>query len=99
MICYYCREKATQTHHRMPRCNGGSHEHENLVDVAHSVQVGIRSYSESDHGFTILDAPEVHQSTAQEITSRINGKQNPNARETSWTTMAGPPIPIKAIAR
>ncbi len=44
---------------------------ENLVDVAHSVQVGIRSYSESDHGFTILDAPEVHQSTVEEITSKI----------------------------
>ena len=34
---------------------------EGLIDVAHSVQVGIRAYSESDHGFTILDAPWVHE--------------------------------------
>ena len=34
---------------------------EGLIDVAHSVQIGIRAYSESDHGFTILDAPWVHE--------------------------------------
>ena len=34
---------------------------EGLIDVAHSVQVGIRAYSDSDHGFTILDAPWVHE--------------------------------------
>ena len=33
---------------------------EGLIDVAHSVQIGVRAYSESDHGFTILDAPWVH---------------------------------------
>ncbi len=35
-------------------------KNEGLIDVAHSVQVGIRAYSESDHGFTIVDAPKVH---------------------------------------
>ena len=34
---------------------------EGLIDVAHSVQIGIRAYSESDHGFAILDAPWVHE--------------------------------------
>ncbi len=34
---------------------------EGLIDVAHSVQVGIRTYNDSDHGFQILTAPWVHR--------------------------------------
>ena len=34
---------------------------EGIVDVAHSVQVGLRSFNESDHGFEILTAPWVHR--------------------------------------
>lgn len=32
-----------------------------LIDVEHSVQIGIRSFSQRDHGFTIIDAPAVHE--------------------------------------
>ena len=41
MICYYCTGEATQTHHRVPRCNGGAHEVENLVDVCRHCHVMI----------------------------------------------------------
>jgi len=34
---------------------------EGLVDPAHSVQVGIRTHNDDTHGFTILDAPWVHE--------------------------------------
>ncbi len=34
---------------------------EGLVDVARSVQVGLRSFNDSDHGFEILTAPWVHR--------------------------------------
>lgn len=51
---------------------------EGLIDVAHSVQVGIRTYNDSDHGFRILTAPWVHREgikrTVEEIHERV-GKQ------------------------
>jgi len=34
---------------------------EGLIDVAHSVQIGIRSFGPEDHGFTVLDAPWIHE--------------------------------------
>ncbi len=34
---------------------------EGLVDVARSVQVGLRTFNDSDHGFEILTAPWVHR--------------------------------------
>ena len=52
---------------------------EGLIDVDHSVQVGIRAYSESDHGFTILDAPWVHDhgpgAALQEILRVVGGRK------------------------
>lgn len=48
---------------------------EGLIDVAHSVQVGIRTYNDSDHGFRILTAPWVHREgikrTVEEIYDRV----------------------------
>lgn len=32
-----------------------------MVDPARSVQIGLRTHNEESHGFTILDAPHVHQ--------------------------------------
>jgi agmatinase len=50
---------------------------EGLIDPAHSVQVGIRSFSDSDHGMTVLDAPWVHEhgpaATLAEV-KRVVGK-------------------------
>ena len=36
-------------------------KNEGLIDTAHSVQVGIRTHNDSDHGFEILTAPWVHR--------------------------------------
>lgn len=36
-------------------------KNEGLIDVARSVQVGIRTHNDSDHGFEILTAPWVHR--------------------------------------
>lgn len=48
---------------------------EGLIDVTHSVQVGIRTYNDSDHGFRILTAPWVHREgikrTVEEIYERV----------------------------
>lgn len=34
---------------------------EGLIDVAHSCQVGLRTYNDSDHGFEILTTPWIHR--------------------------------------
>jgi len=34
---------------------------EGIIVPEHSVQIGIRSFAEEDHGFTVLDAPWVHE--------------------------------------
>jgi agmatinase len=51
---------------------------EGIIDVDHSVQVGIRSYSEEDHGFAVIDAPSVHEqstgTTVKQILDRIGDK-------------------------
>ena len=36
-------------------------KNEGLLDVANSVQVGIRTYNDSDHGFEILSSPWIHK--------------------------------------
>ncbi len=44
---------------------------EGLIDTSRSVQIGIRSYSDDDHGFTVLNAPMVHEQSVAEISRRI----------------------------
>lgn len=50
-------------------------KHEGLIDVTRSMQVGIRTYNDSDHGFRILTAPWVHREgikrTVEEIYDRV----------------------------
>lgn len=52
---------------------------ENLIDVDHSVQVGIRTHNDQSHGFKIIDAPEVHElgvaGTLAAIKERIGDKK------------------------
>lgn len=43
---------------------------EGLIDVSHSIQIGIRSFS-TDEGFTVLDAPFVHEHGVKAVISRI----------------------------
>lgn len=44
---------------------------EGLIDVEHSVQIGIRSFSAEDEGFTILDAPWIHEHGARAALERV----------------------------
>lgn len=44
---------------------------EGLIDVEHSVQVGIRTHS-APQGFTVLDAPWVHQHGPEAVLERIS---------------------------
>lgn len=48
---------------------------EGLIDVERSIQIGIRTYNDSDHGFLILTAPWVHRNgveqTLQQIMQRV----------------------------
>ena len=46
-------------------------KNEGIIDANRSVQIGIRSFSESDHGFTILDAPSVHRDGAAKVIEKI----------------------------
>ena len=50
-------------------------KNEGLIDVTRSVQVGIRTHNDSDHGFDILTAPWVHRhgvdATIKAILDRI----------------------------
>jgi agmatinase len=43
---------------------------EGLIDVSRSVQIGIRSFS-TDEGFTVLDAPFVHEHGPAAVAARI----------------------------
>lgn len=45
---------------------------EGLIDLEHSVQVGIRTYNDSDHGFQILTAPWVHRNGVDETLRMIH---------------------------
>ncbi len=42
-----------------------------IIDPKRSVQIGIRSFSECDHGFSILDAPSVHREGTEWAIERI----------------------------
>lgn len=44
---------------------------EGLIDVAHSVQIGIRTVNEDTLGITVIDAPEVHRIGPDAVTDRI----------------------------
>lgn len=44
---------------------------EGLIDVEHSVQIGIRSISAEDEGFTILDAPWIHEHGSRAAVARV----------------------------
>ena len=46
-------------------------KNEGLIDVQHSVQIGIRSFSAKDEGFTVLDAPWIHEHGAAAAVPRI----------------------------
>lgn len=46
-------------------------KHEGLIDVSRSVQIGIRSFSDSDHGFTVINAAQVHQQPIEQTISAI----------------------------
>ena len=51
---------------------------EGHIDVAHSVQVGLRTYNDSDHGFEILTCPWVHRNgidaTLEVIKERVGDR-------------------------
>ena len=44
---------------------------EGLIDVAHSVQVGIRTHNDETHGFQVLDADWVQERGAEEVSRKI----------------------------
>lgn len=46
-------------------------KNDGIIDANRSVQIGIRSFSESDHGFTILDAPSVHRDGTAKVIEKI----------------------------
>ncbi len=46
---------------------------EGLVTPSHSVQIGLRTHNDSDHGFHIFDAPAVHDLKAADLAERIKG--------------------------
>lgn len=46
-------------------------KNEGIIDPKHSVQIGIRSFSESDHGFTIVDAPSIHRDGTSQVIEKI----------------------------
>lgn len=54
-------------------------KNEGLIDVDRSVQVGLRTHNESDHGFEILTAPWVHrngvEATINAIKDRVGDKK------------------------
>lgn len=51
---------------------------EGIIDVQHSVQVGIRTHNDSDYGFEILTTPWVHrngvEATVQRVLQRVTNK-------------------------
>ena len=44
---------------------------EGLIDVTRSVQIGIRSFSDESHGFTIIYAPQVHEQSQKATIAKI----------------------------
>ncbi len=54
-------------------------KNEGLIDVEHSIQVGLRTYNDDDHGFKILSSPWVHRegiaSTIEQIKQRVGDKK------------------------
>ena len=46
---------------------------EGLIDVEHSVQVGIRTIAPETYGIAIIDAPEAHAEGARSVAGRIAG--------------------------
>jgi agmatinase len=54
-------------------------KNEGLVKVEHSIQVGIRTHNDTDHGFDILTSPWVHRNgvdaTTQAILERVGDTQ------------------------
>jgi agmatinase len=44
---------------------------EGLIDVEHSVQIGIRSFSTQDEGFMIVDAPWIHEHGPKAALARV----------------------------
>ncbi|MGH1369044.1 MAG: agmatinase [Maritimibacter sp.] len=44
---------------------------EGLIDVEHSVQIGIRTTNDDPLGITIIDAPEVHRSGVDVVAARL----------------------------
>lgn len=61
--------------------NGSEYDHgtmfyrapqEGLIDVAHSVQIGIRTeYEQDNHGFTVINAMEANDASVADIVERI----------------------------
>lgn len=54
-------------------------KNQGLLDVEHSVQVGLRTFNDSDHGFEILSAPWVHregvEATIEAILERVGDRR------------------------
>ncbi|MFT5260162.1 MAG: agmatinase [Saprospiraceae bacterium] len=54
-------------------------KNEGLIDVDHSIQVGLRTYNDDDHGFKILSSPWVHREgiakTIEQIKQRVGDKK------------------------
>jgi len=44
---------------------------EGLISPAHSVQIGLRTHNDSDHGFHIFDAPAVHDMKPAAVADRV----------------------------
>ena len=44
---------------------------ENLIDIKHSIQVGIRTHNSNTKGVTILDAPWVHENGVDKVIKKI----------------------------
>jgi len=46
---------------------------EGFISPAHSVQIGLRTHNDSDHGFHIFDAPAVHDLGPAVLAERVKG--------------------------
>jgi len=44
---------------------------EGLIDVEHSIQIGIRTHNDNTRGIEILDAPWIHEQRAQTVIDRV----------------------------
>jgi len=54
-------------------------KNEGLIDVDHSIQVGLRTFNDDDHGFKILSSPWIHregiEKTIEAIKERVGDKK------------------------